>query len=126
MKSVKKILLISLLLFSFIGIITSINEYAGGYDEVSATVIQTWKSQKKTAPQNNKYTIVWNDLKGKSHRGGNFVNKYQYKEGDEIVIKVDRKTHEHLYAPTPHLIMFIILFVIAILFLIRIIRKERS
>ena len=64
MKPVKKILLISLLLFSFIGIITSINEYAGGYDEVSATVIQTWKSQKKTAPQNNKYTIVWNNLEG--------------------------------------------------------------
>ena len=123
MKLVRKILLISLVFFSLIGIIAVIDEYAGGYDEIPATVNHTWKSQKKRSPR-NKYTIVWKDLEGESHQDGSFVNKYGYEEGDEIVIKVDKKTHENLYAPTSHLVMFIILFVIAMLLCICTIRKE--
>lgn len=123
MKLVKKILLISLLLFSLIGIIAAIDEYAGGYDEISATVNHTWKSQKRRSPR-NKYTIVWNDMEGKSHQDGSFVNKYEYEEGDEIVIKVDKETHGHLYAPTSHLVVFIILFAITMLLFIYTIRKE--
>ena len=123
MKLIKRVLLFILLLFSLFGMITAVDEYAEGYDEIMATVNHTWKSQKRRSPH-NKYTIVWNDLEGKSHQGGSFVNKYGYEEGDEIVIKVDKKTHEHLYEPTSHLIVFIILFVIVLLFFIRTIQKE--
>ena len=123
MKLIKKILLFLLLIFSIFGMISALDEYAGGYDEIIATVNHTWKSQKRRSTR-NKYTIVWNDLEGESHQGGSFVNKYGYEEGDEIVIKVDKKTHEHLYEPTSHLIVFIILFVIALWFFIGTIRKE--
>ena len=101
MKLIKKILLFLLLIFSIFGMISALDEYAGGYDEIIATVNHTWKSQKRRSPR-NKYTIVWNDLEGESHQGGSFVSKYGYEEGDEIVIKVDKKTHEHLYEPTSH------------------------
>ena len=114
MKTVKKIILISLFLFSFIGIIASVEEYAGGYDEITATVNHTWKVKKKRSPQ-NKYTIVWTDLEGETHQDGSFSNKNKYEEGDEIVIKVDKKTHEHLYAPTSHLILSVSILVIAII-----------
>ncbi|MGN0437406.1 MAG: hypothetical protein ACI4F4_02705 [Lachnospiraceae bacterium] len=123
MKLIKKIILFILFLISLFGIIAAVDEYAGGYDEILATVNHTWKSQKRRSPR-NKYTIIWNDLEGEKHQGGSFANKYGYEEGDEIVIKVDKKTHEQLYAPTTHLIVFIILFVIALSFFIGTIRKE--
>ena len=123
MKLVKKILFIVVLLFSLLGITEAIVEYVGGYDEISATVNHTWKAKKKRSPK-NKYTIVWNDLEGKSHQGGSYANKYGYEEGDEIVIKVDKKTHEHLYAPTSHLVISIMLFVIVMLLFLHAIRKE--
>lgn len=125
MKLIKKMILFILLIFSLIGCICAVCEYVGGYDEISATVNQTWKAKKKRSPQ-NKYTIVWKDLKGEVHQGGSFANKFGYEEGDEVVIKVDKKTHEHLYEPISHFIVFIIIFVITTFFLIGTIRKGTS
>lgn len=123
MKIVKRILIICILLFSVVGIISAIGEYTDGYDEIVATVNNTWKSQKKKST-GNKYTIVWKDLKGESHQAGRFANKENYEKGDQIVIRVDKKTHENRYAPTSHLVLSILLFVIGMLLFIGTMRRE--
>ena len=121
----KKIILIVIMIFSFIGVAASLDEYRVGYDEITATVDHTWRSQ-KTRSHRNKYTIVWYDCDGELRRGGSFVNKNGYREGDEVIVKVDKDRHKYLYEPTPKMVLFGSAFVITLLIFAKSVKKKSN
>ena len=125
-ENMKKIILILIMLFSFIGLAASLDEYRVGYDEITATVDRTWRSQKtRSHSLRNKYTIVWYDCDGELCQGGSFVNRNGYREGDEVIIKVDKAKHKYLYEPTSKMVLFGSVFVITLLITAKSVKKEK-
>lgn len=122
-ESLKKIILVILMLFSLIGIVAAIDEYRVGYDEIPATVNYIWRARGKYT-SGERYTFTWYDREGNLCRES-LANNDGYKEGDEIIVKVDKDTHENLYEPTAKMVVFSLMFVIALLTFLSI-RKEHN
>ena len=94
----KRVICTILIIISTIGIISAIQEYCGGYEEVPATVTKTFVSKKRYALDTQKYNLEWVDKDGEIVQHGSIRNKSGYSEGDVIMIKVDAKKHHTLYS----------------------------
>ena len=92
----KRVICTILIIISTIGIISAIQEYCGGYEEVPATVTKTFVSKKRYALDTQKYNLEWVDKDGEIVQHGSIRNKSGYSEGDVIMIKVDAKKHHTL------------------------------
>ena len=110
----KRVICIFLIIFSTIGIISAIQEYCGGYEEIPATVTKTFVSRKRYTLDNQKYNLEWIDKDGEIVQHGSIRNKSGYSEGDVIMIKVDAKKHHTLYSDyIPMICMFSVMLVVS-------------
>ena len=110
----KRVICIFLIIFSTIGIISAIQEYCGGYEEIPATVTKTFVSRKRYTLDNQKYNLEWIDKDGEIVQHGSIRNKFGYSEGDVIMIKVDAKKHHTLYSDyIPMICMFSVMLVVS-------------
>ena len=113
-KGMKRVICIFLIIFSTIGIISAIQEYCGGYEEIPATVTKTFVSRKRYTLDNQKYNLEWIDKDGEIVQHGSIRNKSGYSEGDVIMIKVDAKKHHTLYSDyIPMICMFSVMLVVS-------------
>lgn len=113
-KGMKRVICIFLIIFSTIGIISAIQEYCGGYEEIPATVTKTFVSRKRYTLDNQKYNLEWIDKDGEIVQHGSIRNKFGYSEGDVIMIKVDAKKHHTLYSDyIPMICMFSVMLVVS-------------
>ena len=113
-KGMKRVICIFLIIFSTIGIISAIQEYCGGYEEIPATVTKTFVSKKRYALDTQKYNLEWVDKDGEIVQHGSIRNKFGYSEGDVIMIKVDAKKHHTLYSDyIPMICMFSVMLVVS-------------
>ena len=108
----KKILCGLIMIFSLFGIISAVYEYAGGYEEVSATVTKVYVSRSsQKGPTSEKYNLEWTNKEGETAFEGAIQNKNGYSEGDVITIKVDARNHDTIYGNyIPYIIVYVVLF----------------
>lgn len=114
----RKILAIILFLFFLLSLIMALDKWKTGYDEVYATVTKTYVSHGKYS-HHKAYNITWKAKDGSNVAEGNLFNKNGYKEGDRILIRVDKKDNKTRYNNLiPYVCIDIIMMILSILLLI--------
>ena len=110
----KKIICGLIMIFLLLGFVSAIYEYAGGYDEVPATVTKVYVARSShKGPVTEKYNLEWTNKAGEIASEEAVRNKDGYSEGDMVTIKVDARNHDTIYGNyIPYMIVYLVLFAI--------------
>ena len=95
-KRFHKVIVLIVFLFSLLSLFMAVDKYRHGYDEVYATITETYESTGQFI-RHPSYNMEWEAADGSRARSGNIVNRLNYKEGDIILIRVDKENHKTRY-----------------------------
>ncbi len=117
-RKTSRVIGILLIFFGIIYFLFAIPVFMSGPEEVTATVTRVYKMHGhniNNGKQREYYSCVWQDLEGKEVTETKLYNSNHYKEGDQLAVQVDRKTHTKLYSSfIPSFVVSAVFFMIGV------------
>lgn len=117
-RKTSRVIGIIFIVFTFLYLVFAIPIYMGGQEEVTATVTRVYKTHGHNINNGKRreyYSCVWQDLNGNEVAETKLYNSKHYKEGDQLTVMVDRKTHTKLYSSfIPSFVVSAVFFMIGV------------